>query len=139
MGEVTAQMSSHMEEAMIITGRPAQLILLASVARRYYLEGRSKVEIADELGLSRFKVARLLDAAWSSLMWPTAPSTWFATPPASPAAPPTSSTPPRSYPTQQPDALSESSPRSRGHSGGSVRSPRPSSASAFGPRVSPRL
>jgi hypothetical protein len=54
------------EEAMDITGRPAQLILIASVARRCYLEGRSKVEIADELGLSRFKVARLLDAARSS-------------------------------------------------------------------------
>jgi DNA-binding transcriptional regulator LsrR (DeoR family) len=43
--------------------RPAQLVLTASVARRYYLDGRSKIEIADELGLSRFKVARLLDAA----------------------------------------------------------------------------
>jgi DNA-binding transcriptional regulator LsrR (DeoR family) len=43
--------------------RPAELVLTASVARRYYLDGRSKVEIADELGLSRFKVARLLEAA----------------------------------------------------------------------------
>jgi DNA-binding transcriptional regulator LsrR (DeoR family) len=45
---------------------PAQLILLASVARRYYLDGRSKIEIAEEFGLSRFKVARLLDAARES-------------------------------------------------------------------------
>jgi DNA-binding transcriptional regulator LsrR (DeoR family) len=45
---------------MDFTGRPAQLILMASVARRYYLEGKSKTEIAEELGLSRFKVARLL-------------------------------------------------------------------------------
>jgi DNA-binding transcriptional regulator LsrR (DeoR family) len=45
---------------------PAQLVLLASVARRYYLDGRSKVEIAGEFGLSRFKVARLLDAARDS-------------------------------------------------------------------------
>lgn len=45
---------------------PAQLLLTASVARRYYLDGRSKVEIADELGLSRFKVARLLDSARAS-------------------------------------------------------------------------
>jgi DNA-binding transcriptional regulator LsrR (DeoR family) len=45
---------------------PAQVVLSASVARRYYLEGRSKVEIADEFGLSRFKVARLLDAARDS-------------------------------------------------------------------------
>jgi len=42
---------------------PAQVVLMASVARRYYLDGRSKVEIAGELGLSRFKVARLLDDA----------------------------------------------------------------------------
>ena len=43
---------------MDFTGRPAQLILIASVARRYHLEGKSKIEIAEELGLSRFKVAR---------------------------------------------------------------------------------
>lgn len=32
-------------------------------ARRYFLDGASKSEIAGELGLSRFKVARLLEAA----------------------------------------------------------------------------
>src|SRR3954469_22088066 len=42
---------------------PARVVLTASVARRYYLDGRSKVEIAEEFGLSRFKVARLLDSA----------------------------------------------------------------------------
>src|SRR4051794_24898600 len=42
---------------------PAQIVLTASVARRYYLDGRSKVEIAEEFGMSRFKVARLLDDA----------------------------------------------------------------------------
>src|SRR3954470_10218637 len=42
---------------------PAQAVLAASIARRYYLDGRSKIEIAEELGLSRFKVARLLDVA----------------------------------------------------------------------------
>jgi DNA-binding transcriptional regulator LsrR (DeoR family) len=42
---------------------PARLVLAASIARRYYLEGRSKVEIAEEFGLSRFKVARLIDTA----------------------------------------------------------------------------
>jgi DNA-binding transcriptional regulator LsrR (DeoR family) len=40
--------------------------LTASVARRYYLDGRSKVEIAEEFGMSRFKVARLLDDARGS-------------------------------------------------------------------------
>ncbi len=45
---------------------PAQLILLASIARRYFLDGRSKVEIAEEFGLSRFKVARLVDLAQDS-------------------------------------------------------------------------
>lgn len=46
----------------IVTG-PAHLVLTASVARRYYLDGKSKIEIADEFNLSRFKVARLLDSA----------------------------------------------------------------------------
>jgi DNA-binding transcriptional regulator LsrR (DeoR family) len=45
---------------------PAQLILTASVARRFYLDDVSKVEIADEYGLSRFQVARLLDHARAS-------------------------------------------------------------------------
>ena len=45
---------------------PAQLVLTASVALRYYLDGRSKIEIATEFGLSRFKVARLLDDARAS-------------------------------------------------------------------------
>jgi DNA-binding transcriptional regulator LsrR (DeoR family) len=45
---------------------PAGVVLMASVARRYYLEDRSKIEIAEEFGLSRFKVARLLDAARES-------------------------------------------------------------------------
>jgi len=48
---------------MDLSARPAQLVLTASVARRYYLDGKSKTEIAGELGLSRFKVARLLEAA----------------------------------------------------------------------------
>lgn len=42
---------------------PAELVLATSVARRYYLDGRTKVEIGDEFRLSRFKVARLLDTA----------------------------------------------------------------------------
>jgi DNA-binding transcriptional regulator LsrR (DeoR family) len=42
---------------------PAALVLTATVARRYYLEGASKSDIAGELGLSRFKVARLLERA----------------------------------------------------------------------------
>jgi DNA-binding transcriptional regulator LsrR (DeoR family) len=42
---------------------PAALVLTATVARRYYLDGATKSDIAAELGLSRFKVARLLDEA----------------------------------------------------------------------------
>lgn len=45
---------------------PFELVLSASVARRYYVDNRSKVEIADEFGISRFKVARLLESARSS-------------------------------------------------------------------------
>jgi DNA-binding transcriptional regulator LsrR (DeoR family) len=48
------------------TRGPAHLVLSAAVARRYYLDGRSKVEIAEEFALSRFKVARLLDDARAS-------------------------------------------------------------------------
>lgn len=48
---------------MAVAKRPARLVLTASVARRFYLDGKSQVEIADELGLSRFQVARLLEAA----------------------------------------------------------------------------
>jgi DNA-binding transcriptional regulator LsrR (DeoR family) len=45
------------------TAGPAALVLTATAARRYYLEGASKSDIAAELGLSRFKVARMLDRA----------------------------------------------------------------------------
>jgi DNA-binding transcriptional regulator LsrR (DeoR family) len=42
---------------------PAGLVLMAAVARRHYLHNQSKVEIAEDLGISRFKVARMIDAA----------------------------------------------------------------------------
>lgn len=42
---------------------PRHALLLGTVARRFYLEGATKVQIADQLGLSRFKVARLLEEA----------------------------------------------------------------------------
>lgn len=46
-------------------GRPRNVAGLeaALVARRFYIMGKQKSEIADELGISRFKVARLLDDA----------------------------------------------------------------------------
>jgi DNA-binding transcriptional regulator LsrR (DeoR family) len=47
-------------------GGPAELVLTASVARRYYIDNRSKTELADEFRISRFKVARLLETARSS-------------------------------------------------------------------------
>lgn len=46
-----------------MTQRPTEAVLTARVARRYYLEDRSKTEIADALGISRFRVARLLEIA----------------------------------------------------------------------------
>ncbi|MBT2413268.1 transcriptional regulator [Streptomyces sp. ISL-12] len=42
---------------------PVDILLAATVARRFYLGQQSKVEIGNALGISRFKVARLLDAA----------------------------------------------------------------------------
>lgn len=47
------------EPALSVAERSA----LIAVARRFYLEDRSKVEIANEFGYSRFKVARMLEQA----------------------------------------------------------------------------
>lgn len=44
-------------------GVPLELVNAVLAARRYYLDGVSKSDIATELGLSRFKVSRLIDAA----------------------------------------------------------------------------
>jgi DNA-binding transcriptional regulator LsrR (DeoR family) len=41
-------------------------VQIAHIATRFYLEGRSRTEIAEEVGLSRFKVGRLLEDAVSS-------------------------------------------------------------------------
>lgn len=41
---------------------PAELIQTLAIARRYYLDGVSKLDIANDFGISRFKVARTLDA-----------------------------------------------------------------------------
>jgi DNA-binding transcriptional regulator LsrR (DeoR family) len=48
------------------TAGPAQTLLAAKIARLHYIDGVSKSDIAAELGLSRFKVARTLDRARSS-------------------------------------------------------------------------
>ncbi len=45
---------------------PAVSLEAAIVARRYYVDDKQKNEIAEELGLSRFKVARLLEEARAS-------------------------------------------------------------------------
>lgn len=42
---------------------PAWAVQAAAMAQRHYLEGRSKKEVAEEFGVSRFKVARMLDDA----------------------------------------------------------------------------
>jgi len=51
----------HHEGTAAVSGRE----VLVDVARRFYLQDQSKVDIAKQLGLSRFKVARLLEAARS--------------------------------------------------------------------------
>src|SRR3954453_5501490 len=45
---------------------PSHVVLMASLARGYFIHGKSKVELAEEFGLSRFKVARLIDDARDS-------------------------------------------------------------------------
>src|SRR3569833_3068477 len=57
----SAQMSASRKGASL-----SEAMLLATVARRFYVQGRSKLEIADEFGVSRFKVARMLDTARES-------------------------------------------------------------------------
>jgi DNA-binding transcriptional regulator LsrR (DeoR family) len=52
--------------ASLSADRPSEVVLAARVARQFYLEGISKVDIADQLGISRFRVARLLDSARES-------------------------------------------------------------------------
>lgn len=47
---------------------PDELFQRAVIARRYYLEGRTRIQIAEEFGISRFKVARMLDEAVESGM-----------------------------------------------------------------------
>jgi DNA-binding transcriptional regulator LsrR (DeoR family) len=43
--------------------RPAEIIRAGAITRRYYVDGASKLDIAREFGLSRFKVARVLEDA----------------------------------------------------------------------------
>jgi DNA-binding transcriptional regulator LsrR (DeoR family) len=52
--------------ASLSADRPSEVVLAARVARQFYLEGVSKVDIAGRLGISRFRVARLLDSARES-------------------------------------------------------------------------
>lgn len=45
---------------------PDELVRLAHIAREHFLAGKTRIEIAEEMGLSRFKVGRLLDDAIKS-------------------------------------------------------------------------
>src|SRR6201993_4710588 len=58
-------MSACVEALMagLSADRPSEVVLAALVARQFYLEGFSKVDIADRLGISRVRVARLLESA----------------------------------------------------------------------------
>jgi DNA-binding transcriptional regulator LsrR (DeoR family) len=49
--------------ASLSADRPLEVVLAARVARQFYVDGTSKVDIAEQLGISRFRVARLLDSA----------------------------------------------------------------------------
>lgn len=50
---------------MVLPG-PARQVQIARVAVMHYRQGKTRVEIADETGLSRFKVGRMLDEAVES-------------------------------------------------------------------------
>jgi DNA-binding transcriptional regulator LsrR (DeoR family) len=52
-----------MSDVVLQDSRPDDLVRAAQVARRYYLDQQSKIEIAAAMGMSRFQVARLLAVA----------------------------------------------------------------------------
>lgn len=56
------------EQSPASAGRAAidDQLLMAAVAKRYYFDNRTRVQLADEFAISRFKVSRLLEAAVSS-------------------------------------------------------------------------
>src|SRR4029453_14232157 len=45
---------------------PAHVVLMASLARGYFIHGKSKIELGEEFVRRRFKVARLIDEARDS-------------------------------------------------------------------------
>ncbi len=47
----------------MVSEQGTPMLLALEVARRYYIDGWSKIEIGERMGLSRFRVARLLDKA----------------------------------------------------------------------------
>src|ERR1700733_14002419 len=58
-------MSACMEALMagLSADRPSEVVLAALVARQFSLEGVSKGDLADGRGISRVRVARLLESA----------------------------------------------------------------------------
>jgi DNA-binding transcriptional regulator LsrR (DeoR family) len=55
---------TYWETTMAARGlKPVQLVEAAAIARRYFLQDRSKKEIGEEFGISRFRVSRILDRA----------------------------------------------------------------------------
>ncbi len=59
---------ARMSESSKKRGAGGVSLQAALVARRFFLDGRQKSDIAEEFGISRFKVARLLDEARASGM-----------------------------------------------------------------------
>ncbi len=55
--------SVHLGGDNMVTVGPLSGVQLAHIAREHYINGKSRVEIADETGLSRFKVGRMLEEA----------------------------------------------------------------------------
>src|SRR5690349_10123954 len=62
-----SSMAPHREDKVCggaqLSSDRASAVLATRVARRYYVDEQSKLQIAAELGISRFKVARLLELA----------------------------------------------------------------------------
>src|SRR5580700_7389682 len=71
MGEVDNSVTPELTRALLtllrkgdwMPRRPLQRIQATTVARRYFIERQTKSRIAEDLAISRFKVARLIDEA----------------------------------------------------------------------------
>lgn len=68
IGQVPAGQGLVTNDGQALFAGPAELVATARVARRYYLDNRSRGQISAELGITRPEVLRLLELSHASGM-----------------------------------------------------------------------